>query len=255
MRTWTNEQLAILDSEFPTANLDELAERLGKTRDAIKSKALVRKLKRSLGVRVWSPDKREQLIALYPDHTNLEIASILGSTESAVAGMAFKLNLKKSVKFLFDHSSKGFFPKGHQPMNKGRKQTEYMSDTQIEKTKATRFRKGNIPGNHKPVGYERINRDGYIEAKIAEPNKFQQKHRLVWIEHNGNIPSGYNIQFKDGNRQNVSIENLYMISRSEQMKKENSLHARYPEDVQKLIQLKGALNRQINKATKKNESL
>ena len=124
----------------------------------------------------------------------------------------------------------------------------------MTKTKSTRFKKGHIPKNHKPVGYERITRDGYIEVKTAEPNVFELKHRLVWIEHNGEIPPGYNIQFKDGNRQNVSIENLYMISRSEQLKKENSLYARYPEDVQYLIKLKGALNRQINKATKKNKS-
>lgn len=44
-----------------------------------------------------------------------------------------------------------------------------------------------------------------------------------------------------------------MISRSEQMKTQNSMYARYPEDVQYLIKLKGALSRQINKATK-NES-
>lgn len=171
MKTWTNEQLAILDSEYPTADLKELAGRLGKTLEAVKSKALIRKLKRSPDVRVWSPDKRQKLIALYPDHTNLEIALILGSTESAVAGMAFKLKLRKSAKFLFEHSSKSFFPKGHQPMNKGRKQTEYMSDAQIEKTKATRFKKGCIPKNHKEVGYERITRDGYIEVKTAEPNE------------------------------------------------------------------------------------
>ncbi|THC65988.1 HNH endonuclease [Bacteroides fragilis] len=254
MKTWTNEQLAVLDNEYPTADLKELAPRLGKTPEAIKAKALIRKLKRSLNVRVWSPDKRQKLISLYPDHTNLEIASMLGSTESAVAGMAFKLKLRKSAKFLFEHSSKGFFPKGHQPMNKGRKQTEYMSDAQIEKTKATRFRKGHIPKNHKPVGYERITRDGYIEVKTAEPNVFEPKHRLVWVEYNGEIPSGYNIQFKDGNRQNASIENLYMISRSGQLKNENSMYARYPEDVQYLIKLKGSLNRQINKATKKNKS-
>lgn len=106
---------------------------------------------------------------------------MLGSTESAVAGMAFKLKLRKSAEFLFEHSSKGFFPKGHQPTNKGRKQTEYMSDAQIEKTKATRFKKGCIPKNHKEVGYERITRDGYIEVKTAEPNVFELKHRLVWL--------------------------------------------------------------------------
>ena len=102
--------------------------------------------------------------------------------------------------------------------------------------------------------YERITRDGYIEVKTAEPNVFELKHRLVWIEHNGEIPPGYNIQFKDGDKQNICIENLYMISRSEQMKTQNSMYARYPEDVQYLIKLKGVLNRQINKATKKNES-
>ena len=188
MKTWTDEQFAILDEEYATADLKELAIRLEKTSSAVKAKALKRKLKRSPDVRVWSPDKREKLITLYPDHTNLEIASILDSTESAVAGMAFKLKLRKSAEFLYEHSSKGFFPKGNQPMNKGRKQTEYMSDVQIEKTKATRFKKGNIPGNHKPVGYERITKDGYIEVKTAEPNVFELKHRLIWAEHNGEIP-------------------------------------------------------------------
>lgn len=250
---WTEEQLDILKSEYPDANLKELAQRLGKTPLAIKAKASKYKLKRSPDARVWSPSKRQKLIALYPDHTNLEIASLLGSTESAVGGMAFKLKLRKSAQFMFEHSSKSFFPKGHQPANKGRKQSEYMSDAQIEKTKATRFRKGNIPKNHKPVGYERVTRDGYLEVKTAEPNVFELKHRLLWIEHNGNIPPGYNVQFKDGNRQNVCIENLYLISRSQQLTTENSMYARYPEEVQYLIKLKGALNRQIRKATKKNE--
>ena len=50
MRTWTNEQLAILDSEYPTANLKELAGRLDKTPEAVKAKALIRKLKRSPGL-------------------------------------------------------------------------------------------------------------------------------------------------------------------------------------------------------------
>ena len=254
MKTWTGEQLAILDSEYPTADLKELARRLDKTLSAVKTKALIRKLRRSPRISFWNSERLDKLKKLYPNHTNEEIAQILGTTYSAVNGVAFKLRLFKSKEFKFQCASKSFFPKGHQPMNKGRKQTEYMSEEQLAKTKATRFKKGHVPKNHKPVGYERITRDGYIEVKTAEPNVFELKHRLVWIEHNGEIPPGYNIQFKDGNRQNVSIENLYMISRSEQLKKENSLYARYPEDVQYLIKLKGALNRQINKATKKIES-
>lgn len=252
-KTWTDEQYAILDSEYPTANLKELAGRLGKTQGAIKSKALIRKLKRSPEAGFWNQERTEKLKTLYADHTNEEIAKTIGSTPSAVGGRAFKLKLRKSKEFLFRCSSKSFFAKGHQPMNKGRKQTEYMSAKQIEKSKATQFRKGDLPKNHKPVGYQRITRDGYIEVKTREPKVFELKHRLVWREHNGDIPLGCNIQFKDGNRQNVCIENLYMISRSEQLRTENSLHARYPEEIRHLIQLKGALNRQINKATEKQQ--
>lgn len=73
MKTWTDEQLTILDSEYPTADLKELAGRLGKTLEAVKSKALIRKLKRSPDVRVWSPERRQKLIVLYPNHTKITI--------------------------------------------------------------------------------------------------------------------------------------------------------------------------------------
>ncbi|WP_300700943.1 HNH endonuclease signature motif containing protein [Bacteroides sp.] len=253
MKKWTDEQLAILDAEYPTADLKELAIRLGKGVIALRAKAKVRGLRRSSKTEFWNVERINKLKELYPNHTNEEIAGILNCSSSAVSGRAFKLRLFKSKEFLFKCASKSFFHKGHQPANKGRKQQEYMSDAQIEKTKATRFKKGNLPKNHKPVGYERVTRDGYLEVKTAEPNVFELKHRLLWIEHNGNIPPGYNVQFKDGNRRNICIENLYLISRSQQLKTENSMYARYPEEVQYLIKLKGALNRQIRKATKKNE--
>lgn len=76
------------------------------------------------------------------------------------------------------------------------------------------------------------------------------KHRLVWAEHYGRIPPGCNIQFKDGNPMNCSIENLYLISRHDQLKNENSMYARYPKEVQDTIKTLGALTRQINKLKK-----
>lgn len=135
---------------------------------------------------------------------------------------------------------------GHTPGNKGKK----MSGEVYEKVRHTFFQKGHIPANHKPVGYERISRDGYVEVKVAEPNKFRLKHRVVWEEHFGPIPAGYNIQFRDKNRQNLDLDNLYLISRSEQLKKENSMYARYPLELQQVIKVKGALQRQINKFKK-----
>lgn len=244
-KTWSNEQLAILDREYPTADLKELAQSLGKTKSAVRAKAKCRRLKRSSDVKVWNPKKQEKLIALYPNHTNQEIASLLGSTESAVGGRAFKLKLRKSPEFMLEHSSKGFFPKGHQPANKGRKQTEYMSIAQIEKTKKTRFKKGDIPKNHKPIGYERITKDGYIEVKTTEPNVFELKHRLIWTKHNGAIPTDCVIRFRDGNKLNVDISNLYLVSKSENMIS-NTIH-RYPPELKKAIRAYGKLKKTIKK--------
>lgn len=244
-KTWSNEQLAILDREYPTADLKELAQSLGKTKSAVRAKAKCRRLKRSSDVKVWNPKKQEKLIALYPNHTNQEIASLLGSTESAVGGRAFKLKLRKSPEFMLEHSSKGFFQKGHQPANKGCKQTEYMSIAQIEKTKKTRFKKGDIPKNHKPIGYERITRDGYIEVKTTEPNVFELKHRLIWTKYNGAIPSDCVIRFRDGNKLNVDISNLYLVSKSENMIS-NTIH-RYPPKLKKAIRAYGKLKKTIKK--------
>lgn len=108
------------------------------------------------------------------------------------------------------------------------------------------FKKGNVPHNHREVGSERINVDGYIEVKVAEPGKWMVKHRIIWEQHNGPIPPGYNVQFKNHNPLDCRIDNLYLISKSEQMRTENSLIARYPKELQDVIRLKGAVNRQIH---------
>ena len=93
------------------------------------------------------------------------------------------------------------FKKGMIPYNKGKKGS--MSPEQYEKCKATMFKKGNIPQNHRPIGSERIDRDGYTYIKVAEPNKWKLKHRLLWEEHNGPIPHKHRLIFADGNRQNI----------------------------------------------------
>ena len=92
-----------------------------------------------------------------------------------------------------------------------------------------------------------------METKVAEPNVWRLKHRIIWEQHNGVIPAGYNVQFKNRNTQDCRIENLYIISKSEQMRTENSLVARYPKEVQEVIRLKGVVNRVIHKREKDNE--
>lgn len=101
------------------------------------------------------------------------------------------------------------FQKGHVPANKGKKGISYPGMA------ATQFKKGNIPQTWKPVGTETVRSNGYIWVKVAEPNKWREKHRLIWEKANGPVPAGHAIVFADGNKQNVTLENLILITRAQ----------------------------------------
>lgn len=185
-----------------------------------------------------------------------DMAQALGRAESSIYCRARILGLKKPFEC---HSIAGKigtrspaaishrFQKGNIPANKGKSMTPEV----YAKAAATMFKKGNRPHNTASVGDEVIRKGGYIYVKVAEPNVWRAKHKILWESINGKIPKGYNIQFKNRDVTDIRIENLYMISRSEQIKKENSLMARYPEDLQKVIRLKGSLKRQITIQKKK----
>lgn len=103
----------------------------------------------------------------------------------------------------------GRFKKGNIPFNKGKK------GVCGKGCEATQFKKGHKPVNYKPVGSERINVYGYIEVKVADPNKWRLKQRVVWEEHYGEIPNGYSILFLDRNKQNLDINNLVLVSKKQ----------------------------------------
>ena len=81
----------------------------------------------------------------------------------------------------------------------------------------TRFKKGNMPKNHKPVGTEKIDAYGYLTVKVAEPKSWKLKHVVLWERKNGKVPNGHVIIFADGNRKNLTIKNLMLVSRRELM--------------------------------------
>lgn len=103
------------------------------------------------------------------------------------------------------------FKKGQVPPNKGRK--GYCSPG----SEKGWFKKGNTPMNHKPVGTEVIQGYGYTWVKIAEPNIWVPKHRLIWEEEHGEIPEGSIIIFLDGNKQNITLENLALVTKAESL--------------------------------------
>ena len=210
--------------------------------------------------RIWTKEEIDILLRDYQDPNIFpaDIAKRLNRTLCQVYNKAQSMGLKAPMerirlagKLGTDHPNAVAhrFKKGSIPPNKGKK----MSPEVYEKVKGTMFKKGQVPVNHREVGSERVNRDGYIEIKVAEPNKWRQKQRMVWESHNGKIPAGMNIQFKNHNTQDCRIENLYMISKAEQMRTENSLMARYPKEIRDVIRLKGVVNRVIHKREKDNE--
>lgn len=123
-------------------------------------------------------------------------------TQSSVKNAKMRYGIKSGV-------LRGTFVKGQPSWNKGKKvgTKGRMAETQ--------FKKGQTPINHRPVGSERVNVYGYVEIKVAEPNKWNLKHRIIWEKHHGKIPDGHTIILLDGDKQNVELSNLTMISRSQ----------------------------------------
>lgn len=146
----------------------------------------------------------------------------------------------------------GQFSKGHVPFNKGKK----MSEEQYTKSAPTMFKKGHIPANKKPIGYERINVDGYIEKKVRDTGRknFELKQRLVWEEANGKIPDTHIIVFLDGNKLNCDLSNLAMVSRKEHQRMNlNRRYSKNPEVTKSFITLSKMENLISNKEKQKKE--
>jgi hypothetical protein len=126
-------------------------------------------------------------------------------TKAQVNGFKSKYNIHQGTKG-------GQFQKGQVSWNKGKK----MTPEQYAKCSRTMFKKGQQVHNHKEVGSERISVDGYVEIKVAEPNHWRLKHRVIYEQHYGiKLSSNDAIIFVDGNRLNLDIDNLERLSRSE----------------------------------------
>ena len=113
------------------------------------------------------------------------------------------------------------FKKGQISHNKGKKLEDFMSPEGIENSKKTRFKKGHIPYNKCDIGEIRINTDGYYIKKIKNTGTQAQRwaflHRLIWEENRGPIPEGKMVEFADGNKLNVDINNLILTDRREHL--------------------------------------
>lgn len=125
---------------------------------------------------------------------------LFGTSVTAVQMRNFKRNHKISSGLT------GRFEKGHVPATKGKKMPSHPN------SQKTQFKKGHIPHNHAEVGTLRHTTDGYLVRKIGEPNQWELEARLVYEREKGEIPEGKVVTYLDGNKDNVSIDNLALIT-------------------------------------------
>lgn len=176
-------------------------------------------------MKYWTPQEDAVLRGRYADTSTHEIAAMLGRTYTATYQRANKLGLYKTREYKLQHINpngrngiSSRWKPGHTPHNKGLRESQFMSQEGMAKRARTQFKSGNVPFNVKPVGYERIYKDGRLYIKAADSRKMVLKHIYVWKLHHGAVPHGMMVTFKDGNPLNCDITNLQLLPRSEAMR-------------------------------------
>jgi hypothetical protein len=110
----------------------------------------------------------------------------------------------------------GCFAKGEVPHNKGKPHPARGRSAETQFKKGARTGKAAL--NYKPVGYERICEDGYLERKIHDDLPFKSRWRLVhvlnWEAANGPIPDGHCLKCLDGDKLNTDPSNWELIPRA-----------------------------------------
>lgn len=182
----------------------------------------------------WNQKELDLLGLLWPNTPTDEIAVIIGRKGAYCWKKAKDLGLQRTPKFLEQqqkmfadtlrlHGEKSRFKKGDVAYNKGKKWNDFMPKESQERSRKTQFPKRNVPQNWKPIGWERISRDGYVEVKIRDDygknrvNNFELKHRLLWEKINGPVPAGMMVKFKDGDKMNITIDNLFLASKKDNL--------------------------------------
>lgn len=201
---------------------------------------------------VWTAENDYLLSQLYMELTANEIAKKMGISKSAVKNRIHNIGIKLPNQIKQSRIAQSQFKKGHISFNKGKKQSDYMSVSAIEKTKKTRFKKGHTPHNTLNNGVITIRKDKrgvpYQFIRI-DCSQWVPLHVKVWQDAFGNIPKQHNVVFKDRNTMNTEITNLELITNSELMQR-NTIH-RYPFEIKELIHLVKQLNKELKNYGKK----
>jgi hypothetical protein len=122
----------------------------------------------------------------------------------------------------------GHFASNYVPWNTGTKG--------LTTANKTSFKAGHKPKNTKPIGYERVDKDGYLKVKVSEESpQFKFKHIVVYEKHYGPIPDGCCVIFKDSDIRNFDPENLTIVSRPELLQMNRNKYASQPGELKSTV--------------------
>jgi hypothetical protein len=216
--------------------------------------------------RPWTAVELECLRRWYATERSETIAQALGRNVGTVYQKAQKLGLRKDIETIAQmarerttdpsHGShRTRLQPGQTPWNKGQPGSTGMHAN----SRAYHFKPGrpvHEAHNYQPIGSLRINADGYLDRKVSDDKtlaparRWVALHRLVWEAAHGPVPADHIVVFRPGRRTTdpdaVTLDAVELVSRAENMRR-NSVHSRYPPELARVVQLRGALNRQINR--------
>ena len=208
---------------------------------------------------VWTDAQLQVLRDQYPNRRASEIADQLGMKLHVIYKKAKTLGLKKSEEFKASEDACRLrrgdnigaeyrFRKGNVPPNKGIRQPGLAIGRMAE----TQFKKGTLPKNYMPIGSERFSKEGYLLRKLSDtgypPKDWVPVHHIIWRDSGHEIPKGHALKFKNGDKTDIRLDNLYLISRADLMR-QNTIHQYGPEIVS-VTRLRASLTRQINRKEK-----
>ena len=258
-RFWTPEKQDKLRREYAERNTHELAAEFGVTYHAVKTYAQKIGLKKGTK-KPFTENEIETLKAHYYNTPWIELLALMpGRDKECIYSKACAIGLSRLNASLFEKGKRRSpgteFKPGNTSYNKGRKQAEYMSAEAIERTKATRFKKGNLPHNTRHDLDITIRTDKrkvpnyHIRVSLS---KWEYLTRWLWMQEHGPIPKGHCVIVKDGNTMNCVPKNLELITRKENVLR-NSIH-RYRESdpelyktIYSLIALKSTITKHLKK--------
>jgi len=200
--------------------------------------------------RHWTPAEDATLAELYATKPITEIAALMGRGTGSIHNRVSKLGLTRPDEFK-EITGCGRFKPGHQTWNSGRKGWQAGG-----RAKDTQFKLGHRPSNTwRPIGAERTDKGGILYRKVADTgNKrtdWRPVHVMLWEEHNGAVPTGHFLVFKDRTPANISIDNLELVTRAENMRR-NSID-RYPPEYRQAAITLGWFKRKLNKLEQHHE--